>query len=940
MYKKGPGRDPGSPPRHDRDGGPILRLNKIGVTVPAGEPATFHRRLAMGICPLVHRLITQRKSSKGRGFSGWNYKALLALFPATNETEDHLRYLPLADLLLFIIAGKLDDPRFRQFLTVTRNVALRKPNKKPRPIGMLEVIMRLAGCVATRLFSDKLHASLDAADLGVKPGGCEAVGPHLNHLIRHDPDTIIISKDMKNAFNSINTQNLLNVGETVPELAPYLNGVYGNGKTAAYTHGATSNVRVVIESDRGGTQGESAMSWVFDIALNNVLQAARAAGAPAGVSVLSIHDDLTVTGKDAHPFNTSDTINGDAAAAGLHPNLQKHVALCVSNSAAVTQAAAAGAAARGYQTSTQGIVIAGAPVGTDNFIAIHLDEQADVVVKMLDATCAIATELGLGLARPPCDPIPGAAQAPNGPDDAPIVGHKGATQRLLALVRMCTSSKFAHLLRTCPPFLTEGPARRIDDAVVKTVMHLLGHHPDAFPHAAHMGNVRARIFLPINMGGMGFTSLADSRHASYVTSLLLCAPSLEANGIPLTTAPGGDWVPLFSGLREAIDALRTAPLGGAAPGSLANKLRFDAHAAGQAPRATRQLQSNLMKALHKVNLTNILNTSTDAARVAIQSSLGKHSGAFLLSTGGHPQLQMHNMAFRDAVNFRLLLSTVGSAPAPPGSGRACAPFTTNRTCPACHRYMSATGTHSFARASCPAALHPSSTHAIVMQSFRGVIRDARSQNARLHGNGLEGGPLSQIWAPAPGAPPLPPPLPPNAPAAAVAAHAAAMRCTRGDAWVQLSEHGNLSTVVVDATVTAANVIASNIPPGPGVGPLPPPAKYRDRVGVAATEAAEAKIALYNAKWSVPNDSFYPLAFEIHGAANFRTHAFIERVARAVFPGVGANGSDFGGKRATFKSFARQRISVALQTANARAIYRWRHLSWSKAVPVGAAAAPG
>ena len=141
----------------------------------------------------------------------------------------------------------------------------------------------------------------------------------------------------------------------------------------------------------------------------------------------------------------------------------------------------------------------------------------------------------------------------------------------------------------------------------------------------------ARIFLPISMGGMGFTSLADSRHASYVsdTSLLLCAPSLEANArIPLTTVPGGDWASLFSGLREAIDALRPAPLGGAAPGSLANKLRFDAHAAGQAPRATRQLQSDLMKALrvHKVNLITILNTITDAARVAIQSSFGKHLG--------------------------------------------------------------------------------------------------------------------------------------------------------------------------------------------------------------------------------------------------------------------------------------------------------------------------
>ena len=61
----------------------------------------------------------------------------------------------------------------------------------------------------------------------------------------------------------------------------------------------------------------------------------------------------------------------------------------------------------------------------------------------------------------------------------------------------------------------------------------------------------------------------------------------------------------------------------------------------------------------------------------------------------------------------------------------------------------------------------------------------------------------------------------------------------------------------------------------------------------------------------------------------------------MFPGVGEGGiPDFGGRRAAFISMLRQRTSVALQTANAKVIARWRRLCWSSSAPVGAVAAPG
>ena len=64
---------------------------------------------------------------------------------------------------------------------------------------------------------------------------------------------------------------------------------------------------------------------------------------------------------------------------------------------------------------------------------------------------------------------------------------------------------------------------------------------------------------------------------------------------------------------------------------------------------------------------------------------------------------------------------------------------------------------------------------------------------------------------------------------------------------------------------------------------------------------------------------------------------------------GGGGLSYHPRRNTFRIFVtlsnpfivlRQRTSVALQTANARAIARWRRLSWNTSALVGAGVAAG
>ena len=286
---------------------------------------------------------------------------------------------------------------------------------------------------------------------------------------------------------------------------------------------------------------------------------------------------------------------------------------------------------------------------------------------------------------------------------------------------------------------------------------------------------------------------------------------------------------------------------------------------------------------------------------------------------------------RDVCLFRACLSVVGMAP-PAAGGLVASSHAQNRVCSGCRRPMAADGCHAMARVGCIHAMTAAQWPAPVMKAWRGSITAQGNPDAKLVGIGLEGGPLSNLWE-------LKNPLP-----AGVAVGADGLPTTgqRGDMRVQLGGEGG-QTVVCDLTVTAAVNIAVQPRRAPDGALAPPsiPPRLLLRTGNAAADGERDKFKLYGDRWVVPRGALAPLSYEVHGAASSSTHAFVERVAQTMFPGVGGGiEGDFGGRRAAFISMLRQRTSVALQTANARAIARWRRLSWNTSALVGAAVAAG
>ena len=139
------------------------------------------------------------------------------------------------------------------------------------------------------------------------------------------------------------------------------------------------------------------------------------------------------------------------------------------------------------------------------------------------------------------------------------------------------------------------------------------------------------------------------------------------------------------------------------------------------------------------------NGATPPAHLArMRSSGDRHANAWLLPSGGHPLLRMHNIAFRDCISFLLGLSLAGMAPPLAGSGATASYNMQLRTCRGCHRVMTADGCHGHARGTCLLAASAASTHALVAGTIRSAVVSSGSAHVRLAGDGAEGGRIAEV----------------------------------------------------------------------------------------------------------------------------------------------------------------------------------------------------
>ena len=98
-----------------------------------------------------------------------------------------------------------------------------------RPIAISETWHRFAGVCALRTYGRGIGACLAPLQVGVgTPGGTETVAHALASALAEDPEAVVFSVDMANAFNSIHRAAIFAaVQQSVPALLPMVQWAYG-----------------------------------------------------------------------------------------------------------------------------------------------------------------------------------------------------------------------------------------------------------------------------------------------------------------------------------------------------------------------------------------------------------------------------------------------------------------------------------------------------------------------------------------------------------------------------------------------------------------------------------------------------------------------------------------------------------------------------------------
>ena len=213
---------------------------------------------------------SQRFYDKGAapGPSGWTGAMIIPLL------ENVVCRKALAIVFTQIINGSIPNGMLNQTLRAARLIPLSKPTPGVRPIAVGEIFMRVAASIVLRNIPLRSVFPSIQFGLGRSAGVESAVLTAQALLDKHltDESVVLISTDIKNAFNSLSRTKMFDAVESCPL-------VHSLRRIVHWTHNGASPLLVYKETDvgraravtilsrEGVQQGHPLGSLCFDLAI-------------------------------------------------------------------------------------------------------------------------------------------------------------------------------------------------------------------------------------------------------------------------------------------------------------------------------------------------------------------------------------------------------------------------------------------------------------------------------------------------------------------------------------------------------------------------------------------------------------------------------------------------------------------------------------------------
>ena len=218
---------------------------------------------------------------------------------ADHQISDYLHFL-CSD----IASGSLPEEAISLF-SASRLVALTKGFDDVRPIAIGEVFRRITAKVICSEKQPEFHSFFCPIQHGVATeGGVELIVHQAQALIEQHPDWVILKSDIKNAFNSISRQHMLQkVCSHFPDVYPHAFNMYGHVSSLVYTK---SHSTVILQSQEGIHQEDPLRPSLFSITMQPLLS--KVQKQHPRVQTLAYLDDVFLIGSPEETVNGSVTL--------------------------------------------------------------------------------------------------------------------------------------------------------------------------------------------------------------------------------------------------------------------------------------------------------------------------------------------------------------------------------------------------------------------------------------------------------------------------------------------------------------------------------------------------------------------------------------------------------------------------------------------------------
>lgn len=410
--------------------------------------------------------IRELANGSAPGRSGWTGDLLKALVYDDQCLEG------LAALVLEIASGGIRG-RAKAALLCSVLVGLKKPAGGTRPIAMGEIFYKLAASYMLRMVSEQARKALGPSQFAFAPGGAEAAVLCLRTALLEHPNWCVMACDIKNAFNSRNRSDVLNILYQHQELGAVW-------KIADWAYRQPTDLLIVdkgmlvetLKSTQGVKQGDTLSSLLFALSMTKLYNDTAEA---AGVKAVAVQDDIYFLGPQHAVVAAWDYFSSTIAGnTGLILNQSKTHVL-TPRGEDVKQLVQ-----RGLQPSEVSIPALGTLLTRDKVVLSNwLESEMRRKYK--------------GLFRTISD------------RDMPA-------QVAFTLLRSCAVPVVQFWMRTTPPASSIKLAESFDDQLMQAASTILAIPTDSTV-------ARHQLSLPVKLGGFGLRSMRQLAHAAYVSAM-------------------------------------------------------------------------------------------------------------------------------------------------------------------------------------------------------------------------------------------------------------------------------------------------------------------------------------------------------------------------------------------------------------------------------------